>query len=136
MVKKSKIHLLAALLWGLLVPTITSAQELPLWLRGRVEQSLNAPLQLELMPLTLHHFNPSGSWILWELQQKQQQEVKRDELARKTLKPVKELFKQPKQALKVEVRIRSGNTISNWSPYPDRALDARVIRYPMPQPKF
>lgn len=32
------------------------------------------------------------------------------------------------------IRVEIGNRITgNWSPYPDRALDARIIRFPMPR---
>ena len=43
----------------------------------------------------------------------------------------------PKRDLSKEVglwRMSVGNTSAdNWSPYPDRALDARTLRFPLPR---
>ncbi len=53
--------------------------------------------------------------------------------ASSTLDPVRERFSRHFSS-PVKVSLRVGNaSVSNWSPFPDRALDARVIRYPMPR---
>ncbi len=109
-----------------------SAQELPAQMKQEITVATE-PFHIELMPFTLHGFSdPEGRWLLFELQQQQTMQKKLKEIAQRTLEPIRVQQKRP--TFKVELRLRAGNTaVQNWSPFPDRALDARVIRYPMPR---
>lgn len=78
-------------------------------------------------------FDPNAPFE-WEQEQEIKKyvlEIRREERARKAIEPVKKSFEKPN--VKVVFKLRGGNTEGNWSPYPDRALDARVIRYPLPR---
>lgn len=125
----------AILLLGvLLAPAFElQAQELPLWLRLKVERSMKGPMLLKPSEL---HFDPNSPFA-WEdkaAQEKYELQVERYTKAQKSIEPIKRKVEAP--AVKFSFRVRGGNTEGNWSPFPDRALDARVIRYPMPQPNF
>lgn len=109
------------------------AQELPMWLRLKVERSLNGPMLLKPSEL---HFDPNSPFA-WEdkaAQEKYEKSVERYLKAQKSITPIKRKLEKP--SVKFSFRVRGGNTEGNWSPFPDRALDARIIRYPMPQPNF
>lgn len=128
---KRYIILLASTLlgWG----EILEAQELPIWLRLKVERSLNGPMLLKPSEL---YFDPNSPFA-WEdkvAQEKYEKSVERYAKAQKSITPLKRQLEKP--SIKISFRLRGGNTEGNWSPFPDRALDARVIRYPMPQPNF
>lgn len=109
------------------------AQELPLWLRLKVERSMKGPMLLKPSEL---HFDPNSPFA-WEdkaAQEKYELQMERYNRAQKSIEPIKQKSEMP--AVKFTFRIRGGNAGGNWSPFPDRALDARTIRYPMPQPNF
>jgi len=129
--KKGLITMIMLLVAG--ASATLRAQELPLWLRFHLGRKLMTPMPTRDEEML---FDPSAPFS-WEQQQERRKMLlcmKREEQARKTLKPVKNHFRKP--AVKATFRLRGGNRLSNMSPYPDRALDARVIRYPMPQPNF
>lgn len=65
-------------------------------------------------------------------EEKARTEQQRYQVAQRSMTPIREYFQKPQQ--KVKFKLDIGNSaVKNWSPYPDRALDARVIRYPMPR---
>ncbi len=56
---------------------------------------------------------------------------RRREVTDRNVAPVRRIVDQERKVA-TNWLIHLGNTGSgNWSPFPDRALDARVIRYPM-----
>lgn len=123
--------LLSLLLFGAL--TTTRAQELPLWLQLEVGEKLRTPLLLETPDL---NFSPNNAhaWQYHMETHKSQWEQKRTRQAQSSLMCIKEQFApRNNRAFKVKFRVNAGNVINNWSPFPDRALDARIIRYPMPR---
>ena len=127
-------HCTILLLGALLASAIElQAQELPLWLRLKVERSMKGPMLLKPSEL---HFEPNSPFA-WEdkaAQEKYELQMERYNRAQKSIEPIKQKSEMP--AVKLTFRIRGGNAGGNWSPFPDRALDARTIRYPMPQPNF
>lgn len=127
-------HCTILLLGALLASAIElQAQELPLWLRLKVERSMKGPMLLKPSEL---HFDPNSPFA-WEdkaAQEKYELQMERYSKAQKSIEPIKQKSEMP--AVKLTFRIRGGNGGGNWSPFPDRALDARTIRYPMPQPNF
>jgi len=93
------------------------------------------PFDIE-QPLRIGTANDSLAWQLELVRQKIAQQRQREALARKNTAPVRgrttERSAQADRA-KWEWRITGNAGPNNWSPFPDRALDARVIRYPMPR---
>ena len=56
---------------------------------------------------------------------------RRREVTDRNVAPIRRSFDRQRKVA-VNWQIRLGNTgCGNWSPFPDRALDARTIRYPM-----
>ncbi len=126
--KKGLIITITLLVTGTLIPL--RAQELPLWLRFHLGRKLTTPMPTHENEML---FDPSSPFS-WEQQQERKKillSLKREEQARKTLRPVKNHFRKP--AVRTSFKLHGGNTQGNWSPFPDRALDARAIRYPMPR---
>lgn len=107
-----------------------NAQELPMWLRFRIRRSLKYPLAgySDQMP-----FDPTAPLCQEEQfeRNKYLARMEREDRANKALEPVKNHFRKP--SVKTSFKLHGGNTEGNWSSFPDRALDARVIRYPMPR---
>lgn len=113
------------------------AQEVPLRFEERWHDRLHQPLQLDIPPMSLWSGEAALRWQQLERQKRYAREDHRNSVSRASLEPLKSKVARDRKQWQVRVRIAAGNTaIQNWSPYPDRALDARVIRYPMRQPDF
>lgn len=118
---------------GLAVATMlpSRAQEL------RVEGSISSVSKMLDRPMQYSYARPATfeREITWESMlrnREYQKQVEMNNVAQKSVKPVKSYFQRPRQ--RVTFKLDFGNSaVKNWSPYPDRALDARVIRYPMPR---
>ena len=92
------------------------AQELPLRTQRTVSGLCSRPLQL-VVPAPEFALSDTLSWQLEHIRRRIMRQERRREVADRNVAPVRRIVDQE----------RSGN----WSPFPDRALDARVIRYPM-----
>ncbi len=132
--KRVKQGVWMALLW-LAVPMGVGAQELP---QGGYRPPLfteSRPIWFALNPLTRGRLEV-GSPEEWAVLQEEQRRSLHERWARQagsTLDPLREQL-QRRFSRPVKVSLRVGNaSVNNWSPFPDRALDARVIRYPMPR---
>ncbi len=93
------------------------------------------PLWFSLNPLTRNSIEVGSmeEWALLNEEAKVELHARWARQASSTLDPVREHFGRHFSS-PVKVSLRVGNSsVSNWSPFPDRALDARVIRYPMPR---
>ena len=96
---------------------------------------LSRPVWFSLNPFTRGSLaiNSLEEWIILEEEAKRSLHERWSRQAGSTLDPIRRQlecqFSHP-----VKVSLRVGNSaVNNWSPFPDRALDARVIRYPMPR---
>lgn len=105
----------------------------------------SCPLHAQELPIRLQHsadricdcpFRPTLSGPETMLPKTAFQERWRGVTERNILPIRKALFGPSRTQRKIPIdwQIRLGNSgPDNWSPFPDRALDARVIRYPMPR---
>lgn len=116
------------------------AQELPLKLFLRIHQKASDPLKWEAMPQPMGWSDPGigvSDSLLWNLEllrMKFTQQQQRVKTSRENVEPVRRMQERKVRQERINWQLHIGNTeISNWSPFPDRALDARVIRYPMPR---
>lgn len=106
------------------------AQELPLRTQRTVSGLRSRPLQL-VVPAPEFALSDTLSWQLEHIRRRIMRQERRREVADRNVAPVRRIVDQERKVA-TNWLIHLGNTGSgNWSPFPDRALDARVIRYPM-----
>lgn len=106
------------------------AQELPLRTHRTASDLCSRPLQLNL-PAAEFSLSDTLSWQLEHIRRKAMQQERRREVTDRNVVPIRRSFDRQRKVA-VTWQIRLGNTgCGNWSPFPDRALDARTIRYPM-----
>ena len=124
---REKVVLLLILLSGSAIAA--KGQDIPLPMRLRIERSLKAEIEL-VNPFDSFNSDPMLEWRRAKESRKYSSYVVRQRVANTNLAPVKEYFQRPRSAFQFQVSIVSNN-ILNASPYSDKALDARIIRYPM-----
>lgn len=122
--------LFAACLCGI---GISQAQELPFPIQSQKQafhpsdfrSITHKPTQLQFNPaFPLHPQQPLEEG--WE---------KRIEIQKTALKRIMPAKKDRNFRVEVQVwsAINTGNYVNNWSPFPDRALDARTLSMPLPK---
>lgn len=106
------------------------AQELPLRTHRTASDLCSRPLQLNV-PAAEFFPTDTLSWQLEHIRRKVMCQERRREVTDRNVAPIRRSFDRQRKVA-VNWLIRLGNTgCGNWSPFPDRALDARTIRYPM-----
>lgn len=106
------------------------AQELPLRTHRTASDLCSRPLQLNL-PAAEFSLSDTLAWQLEHIRRKIMRQERRREVTNRNVAPIRRSFDRQRK-MAVNWQIRLGNTgCGNWSPFPDRALDARTIRYPM-----
>lgn len=106
------------------------AQELPLRTHRTASDLCSRPLQLNV-PAAEFFPTDTLSWQLEHIRRKVMCQERRREVTDRNVAPIRRSFDRQRK-MAVNWQIRLGNTgCGNWSPFPDRALDARTIRYPM-----
>lgn len=106
------------------------AQELPLRTHRTASDLCSRPLQLNL-PAEEFSLSDTLAWQLEHIRRKIMRQERQREVTDRNVAPIRRSFDRQRKVA-VNWQIRLGNTgCGNWSPFPDRALDARTIRYPM-----
>lgn len=106
------------------------AQELPLRTHRTASDLCSRPLQLNV-PAAEFSLSDTLFWQLEHIRRKIMRQERRREVTDRNVAPIRRSFDRQRKVA-VNWQIRLGNTgCGNWSPFPDRALDARTIRYPM-----
>ena len=107
------------------------AQGLPLRTQRTVSGLCSRPLQL-VVPAPEFALSDTLSWQLEHIRRRIMRQERRREVTDRNVAPIRKKASGEGRKVKIDWQVRIGNTgICNWSPFPDRALDARVIRYPM-----
>lgn len=127
--KRDAILLLAGCMWGI---TPLHAQELPAERFSGADTAAMVLLPAALPPL-------SADWIRQDIdpieRERRQLRSLSEELARRSVVESPKTRGGTDSGRQAWLRhMQIGNTsVGNWSPFPDRALDARTIRFPLPR---
>lgn len=119
---------------GLCTAGSLQAQELPLRMHRAAGDLCSRPLQLNV-PAAEFSLSDTLSWQLEHIRRKIMRQERRREVTDRNVDPIRKstcVLSRERRKVTVDWQICLGNTgIGNWSSFPDRALDARTIRYPM-----